>query len=62
MKFEKPKSESANIDVLSNILGNWLYDQITQKPKKDSEIEERLEKIEKMLKMILNQLCEKYEL
>lgn len=62
MKFEKPKSESANIDVLSNILGNWLYDQITQKQKKDSEIEERLEKIEKMLKMILNQLCEKEEL
>lgn len=39
-------------DVIGNVIGNWLYDQIVQQDKKEVAIIERLERIES----ILNQL------
>ena len=36
-------------DVLGNVIGNWLYDQIVQQDKKEAGIIERLERIEALL-------------
>lgn len=36
-------------DVIGNVIGNWLYDQIVQQDKKESAIIERLERIETLL-------------
>lgn len=36
-------------DVLGNVIGNWLYDQIVQQDKKEAAIIERLERIEYLL-------------
>ena len=36
-------------DVIGNVIGNWLYDQIVQQDKKESAIIERLERIEALL-------------
>ena len=36
-------------DVIGNVIGNWLYDQIVQQDKKEAAIIERLERIEAIL-------------
>ena len=36
-------------DVIGNVIGNWLYDQIVQQDKKEAGIIERLERIEALL-------------
>lgn len=36
-------------DVLGNVIGNWLYDQVVQQDKKEAAIIERLERIEALL-------------
>ena len=36
-------------DVIGNVIGNWLYDQIVQQDKKEAAIIERLERIESLL-------------
>ena len=36
-------------DVIGNVIGNWLYDQIVQQDKKEAGIIERLERIEAIL-------------
>lgn len=36
-------------DVIGNVIGNWLYDQIVQQDKKEAAIIERLERIESIL-------------
>ena len=36
-------------DVVGNVIGNWLYDQIVQQDKKEAAIIERLERIETLL-------------
>ncbi len=36
-------------DVIGNVIGNWLYDQIVQQDKKEAAIIERLERIEALL-------------
>ena len=36
-------------DVIGNVVGNWLYDQIVQQDKKEAAIIERLERIEALL-------------
>lgn len=36
-------------DVIGNVVGNWLYDQIVQQDKKEAAIIERLERIESLL-------------
>lgn len=36
-------------DVLGNVIGNWLYDQIVQQEKKEAAIIDRLERIEALL-------------
>lgn len=36
-------------DVIGNVIGNWLYDQIVQQDKKEVAIIERLELIETIL-------------
>lgn len=36
-------------DVIGNVIGNWLYDEIVQQGKKEKEILNTLEKIEKIL-------------
>ena len=36
-------------DVLGNVIGNWLYDQIVQQDKKEAGIIERLVRIEALL-------------
>lgn len=36
-------------DVIGNVIGNWLYDQIVQQGKKEAAIIERLERIEAIL-------------
>lgn len=36
-------------DVIGNVIGNWLYDQIVQQDKKEVAIIERLERIESLL-------------
>lgn len=36
-------------DVIGNVIGNWLYDQIVQQDKKEAAIIERLELIESLL-------------
>lgn len=36
-------------DVVGNVIGNWLYDQIVQQDKKEAAIIERLERIESLL-------------
>ena len=36
-------------DVVGNVIGNWLYDQIVQQDKKEAAIIERLERIEAIL-------------
>lgn len=36
-------------DVIGNVIGNWLYDQIVQQDKKEAAIIERLERIELLL-------------
>lgn len=36
-------------DVIGNVIGNWLYDQIVQHDKKEAAIIERLERIEALL-------------
>ena len=36
-------------DVIGNVIGNWLYDQVVQQDKKEAAIIERLERIETLL-------------
>lgn len=36
-------------DVIGNVIGNWLYDQIVQQDKKEAAIIERLKRIELLL-------------
>lgn len=36
-------------DVIGNVIGNWLYDQVVQQDKKEAAIIERLERIESIL-------------
>lgn len=36
-------------DVIGNVIGNWLYDQIVQQDKKEAAIIERLKRIESLL-------------
>lgn len=36
-------------DVIGNVIGNWLYDQVVQQDKKEAAIIERLERIEALL-------------
>lgn len=36
-------------DVIGNVIGNWLYDQIVQQDRKEAAIIERLERIEALL-------------
>lgn len=36
-------------DVIGNVIGNWLYDQVVQQDKKEATIIERLERIEALL-------------
>lgn len=36
-------------NVIGNVIGNWLYDQIVQQDKKEAAIIERLERIESIL-------------
>lgn len=36
-------------DVIGNVIGNWLYDQIVQQDKKEAAVIERLERIESIL-------------
>ena len=36
-------------DVIGNVIGNWLYDQIVQQDKKEAAVIERLERIESLL-------------
>lgn len=36
-------------DVIGNVIGNWLYDQIVQQDKKEAAIIEQLERIEALL-------------
>lgn len=36
-------------NVIGNVIGNWLYDQIVQQDKKEAAIIERLERIEALL-------------
>lgn len=36
-------------DVIGNVIGNWLYDQVVQQDKKEAAIIERLERIESLL-------------
>lgn len=36
-------------DVIGNVIGNWLYNQIVQQDKKEAAIIERLERIEAIL-------------
>lgn len=36
-------------DVIGNVIGNWLYDQVVQQDKKEAVIIERLERIESLL-------------
>ena len=36
-------------DVIGNVIGNWMYDQIVQQDKKEAAIIERLERIESLL-------------
>ena len=36
-------------DVVGNVIGNWIYDQIVQQDKKEAAIIERLERIEAIL-------------
>lgn len=36
-------------DVIGNVIGNWLYDQIVNQDKKEAAIIERLERIEALL-------------
>ena len=36
-------------DVIGNVIGNWMYDQIVQQDKKEAAIIARLERIEAIL-------------
>lgn len=36
-------------DVIGNVIGNWLYDQVVQQDKKEAAVIERLERIEAIL-------------
>lgn len=39
-------------DVVGNVIGNWLYDQIVQQDKKEAGIIERLDRIELLLSQL----------
>lgn len=39
-------------DVIGNVIGNWLYDQIVQQDKKEAGIIERLDRIELLLSQL----------